>query len=106
LKSAAKIRKRECRYLAGDAECDGRVIERLHCRGQLGDKILLAIELVAVRVEAAELDEKDLALGAGGGAGLDHLGDLEKLICGAGLEVGEQRRRRRVGARRRVPRSP
>ena len=96
LKGASEIGQRKRGDLRRHAERDRCVVEGFQCGRQLGEQILLPIDLISVRIEATKLDEKDLPLGTGGSTCLDHLRDLVELIGGARLLACEYRRHRRV----------
>ena len=98
LKGASEIGQRKRGDLRRHAERDRCVVAGFQCGRQLGEQILLPIDLISVRIEATKLDEKDLPLGTGGSTCLDHLRDLVELIGGARLLVCENRRHRGICA--------
>src|SRR4029077_19082011 len=92
LEGAAEIGQGECGYLRRDSQLNRRVVKRGHCRIELRVKILLGIELVAVRIESSQRAEENLALQAERRARLHDLRHLLQLVSDIrGWELGLQR---------------
>ena len=81
LERAAEIGKRKCSHLRRNAQLGRGSVEGGHGRIELREEALLCVELVAVRVEAAERAEENLALQAEREARLHHLRDLLQLAA-------------------------
>src|SRR5437762_5955221 len=77
LEGASKIGERERGHLPRHTERGCGIVERLQRRRQVGEQRLLAIQLIAMSIEAPQLDEEYLSLCAGDGTRFDHLGGLE-----------------------------
>ena len=83
LKSAAEIGQRERRDLLRDSEFDRRIVERGDGGIELGEQVLLRVQLIAVRIESSEGTEENLALESERGARLNDLGHLLELAANA-----------------------
>src|SRR5262249_8790294 len=86
LECPAEVRQRELGHPIGNAELDGRLVERGHCLADLGPQSRLVAglsSLIVMRVEPPERDEENLAVDVGQelSRGLDQLRDLPQLIA-------------------------
>ena len=102
LERAAEIRSSEKRHPIGDAEFLGRLIKRVHALTELGEKIILRRQLVAMRVVTADRAEVNLAAHSQRVTHGDDLSNHFELIaqigvggkrcvqCDAGKRVGQQ----------------
>ncbi len=90
LEGAAEVGKREGRHLVGHAELDSGVMERLQRRRELAEQGGESVQLVRMRIEAAERDEEHLTLEPGLRARLDQLGYLLQLLGDRGVLPGEE----------------
>src|SRR5687768_17313890 len=80
IERAVKVAHRECRHLAGDTLRDRFVIERLDRGIDLGQQIVMRVELTGMRVPSAKLHKEDLPSHVECRAELQQLGDLGKLV--------------------------
>src|SRR6202521_783188 len=89
LEGATEIRHRKGGDLPVEVQLDGSFVESRNCRTQLREQPVLRVNLVAVRVEAAQGTEKDLSGQANGAANLKQLGNLLQLHADGVVGSGE-----------------